>query len=52
MKLSDLTLITGDEYMKLKNPEFVGQTTVKEGMYYMCWRSEGKLFKTHNKLKS
>lgn len=37
--------------MDLINPEFIGQTRVDENnMYYMCWKAEGKLYKTHSKL--
>jgi len=49
INLDDCKLITAVEYCKLTNTEFVGQTRVDENMvYYMCWRSEGKLYKTKN----
>ena len=49
--LDDYKLITNNEYCELKDPIFKGQTRVdKDGMYYMCWESEGKLYKTYNKL--
>ncbi len=49
--LEHYTTITSEEYMDLVNPKFVGQTRLDENnMYYMCWESEGKLYKTHNKL--
>ena len=49
--LENYTLITSDEYMNLVNPQFKGQTRLDENnMYYMCWESEGKLYKTHSKL--
>jgi hypothetical protein len=45
-------LITNAEYYELDNPEFIGQTRVDENnMYYMFWKSNGVLYKTHNKLK-
>lgn len=49
MKLSDCKLITSKEYLELKDPEFVGQTTIdKYGVYYMVWRVNGVLYKTRN----
>ena len=48
-KLSEFTLITNEEFIKLKNPEYVGQTSANEaGLYYMCFESEGKLYKIRN----
>jgi hypothetical protein len=45
INLDECKLITGAEYMLLKNPEFKGQTRVDEtGMYYMVWESEGILY--------
>lgn len=50
-KLEDFKLITNEEYSKLVDPKFEGQTRCDENnMYYMCWSSEGVLYKTHNKL--
>ena len=50
--LKEAKLITAKEYCKLPGtPEFVGQTRADEnGMYYMVSRSEGVLYKTHNRL--
>ena len=51
IKLSDCTLITGAEYMKLEDPEFMGQTRMNaECQYYMVWKCEGVLYKTFNTL--
>lgn len=51
VKLEECKLITSEEYLLLKNPQFRGQTRVDEnGMYYMIWESEGILYKTHNKI--
>lgn len=51
VKLEDCELITNNQYMNLIDPEFVGQTRInKDNIYYMCWKSEGKLYKTKNKL--
>jgi hypothetical protein len=51
VKLEECKLITGLQYCKLDNPEFVGQTTLMEdGFYYMVWKSNEKLYKTKNKL--
>ena len=49
INLDECKLITSEEYCKLNDPEFVGQTRVDENdMYYMVWKSEGVLYKTHN----
>jgi hypothetical protein len=49
--LDECKIITSVEYCELVNPIFQGQTRCDENnMYYMCWESEGKLYKTHNKL--
>lgn len=44
------TLITNEEYCKLPNPIFKGQTKINEetGGYYMVWESNGILYKTFN----
>ena len=50
-KLEECTLITNSQYSNLVNPKFEGQTICDENnMYYMCWSSEGIMYKTHNKL--
>lgn len=48
--LDECTLISSQEYMDLHEPEFVGQTRVVAGTYYMVWKAEGKLYKTKNTL--
>jgi len=54
VKLEDCKLITNEEYNVLADSfetEFVGQTRMDENnMYYMCWRINGALYKTHNTL--
>ena len=51
IKLEDCVLITNDEYCKLKDPKFIGQTSLdKDNMFWMVWEVEGVLYKTHNKL--
>lgn len=51
IKLKDCKKISAEEYLELKDPKFMGQTKVDEnGMYWMCWESEGVLYKTHNKI--
>lgn len=48
--LSECKLITGEEYMKLKDPRFVGQTRVDKETsgYYMVWEQDGVYYKTYN----
>lgn len=51
IKLEDCQLISASEYLKLEQPEFIGQTRLsKDNTYYMVWRSNGKLYKTFNTL--
>lgn len=51
INLDDCTLINLEEYLNLKDPQFVGQTRLSPtGMYYMVWSDEGKLYKTINHL--
>lgn len=51
IKLEDCKLITNEEYLLLKNPKWMGQTSLdKDQMYWMVWESEGVLYKTHNHL--
>lgn len=51
IKLEDCTLITNIEYMDLVDPRFEGQTKVNhQGEYYMIFSSEGKFYKTSNKI--
>jgi hypothetical protein len=50
MKLEDYELITSDQYDLLVDPQFEGQTRVVDNIYYMCWSSNGKLYKTQSKL--
>jgi len=50
-ELEDCKLITFEEYCELKKPKFIAQTTIDEDrMYYMVWKSEGIMYKTHSKL--
>jgi hypothetical protein len=49
MILTDYTLITPKEYLNLIDPEFIGQTRIdNNGVYYMCWKSNGLFYKTKN----
>jgi hypothetical protein len=49
--LDEAELISGEQYLKLESPEFIGQTRMdKDNRYYMVWKSEGLLYKTLNKL--
>ena len=49
--LKDCILITSSEYAQFSNAEFIGQTQLdKENQYYMVWKHDGKLYKTHNTL--
>jgi hypothetical protein len=51
INLEDCKLITGEEYCKLKDPKFKGQTRLDANkQYYMCWESEGVMYKTLNTL--
>lgn len=51
IKLEDCILISNEEYLLLENPKFKGQTRLdSNNQYYMIWESNGKLYKTHNKL--
>lgn len=51
VQLEECKLITSSEYAELDNPEFIGQTRPSEdGMYYMVWKSNNILYKTHNNL--
>jgi hypothetical protein len=50
-KLEDCELINNEDYCKLTNPEFIGQTRVdKDRMYYMIWKDNNILYKTHHKI--
>lgn len=43
--------ITGEEYMNLQTPEFVGQTRPdKEFVYHMYWRQDGVIYRTTQNL--
>jgi hypothetical protein len=49
--LNKCKLISSKQYLDLVNPEFVGQTSMSDDCsYYMVWKSQGVLYKTHNKL--
>lgn len=51
IKLEDCKLISSNDYLSLKNPEFKGQTKLDENnMYFMVFESEGIFYKIHNKL--
>ena len=51
MNLDTCIEITSSEYINLINPIFKGQTRLDEkDMYWMCFESEGILYKIHNKL--
>ena len=52
VSLNDCTLITSDALAKLsESPEFVGQTRMdQDSKYWMVWKVDGKLYKTHNQL--
>ena len=51
MKLEDFTEVSGEDWMKLSDPEFVGQTRpAEEGIYWMCWKHDGKLYRTKNSI--
>lgn len=51
MNLEDCVEITSSEYINLVSPIFKGQTRCDENdMYWMCFESEGILYKIHNKL--
>jgi hypothetical protein len=44
-------LITNQEYSKLTNPQFIGQTRPdKEGFYQMHWENNGIKYYTINKI--
>lgn len=48
MKASEFTLIPVEDYYKLNNPIFRGQTALNnELMYYMFWECDGQFFKTY-----
>ena len=51
-QLNNAKLITSKEYCNLPDtPEFIGQTQLDDNsMYFMLFRTQGKLYKTHNKL--
>jgi len=50
-KLTDFELITHEEYNKLDDPNFIGQTRVIDNKYYMCWvTKDGRLVKTESTL--
>ena len=47
------TLITGAEYLKLDNPEFIGQTRVdRDGKYRMYWKCNDNFYYTINILEN
>jgi len=51
MKHTDYELISFEEFNKLDNPEFIGQTTITNNIYYMVWKCKnGKTVKTKNHL--
>lgn len=51
IRIGDCIVITNAEWLKLTDPEYVGQTKLDSNdMYYMVWTHEGKNYATHNKL--
>jgi len=49
--LSQAQELEVSKYTHLKNPIFKGQTAVDaDGMYWMVFEEDGKLYKFHNKL--
>jgi len=52
MDINQFKTITNQEYLNLKDPEFIGQTKLNtNNEYWMCWFSAGTYYKTKNKIQ-